>query len=128
MSATARRILSTLLLAYGIYDLRDPGRGSVLAGVDLAIHETGHLVFGPFGEFVGFAGGTLLQLIMPITFVVYFARRGDQHAASVTLWWVGQNCGHIAIYAADDTSSSSSPPVGGLYPRAGRARASPPAE
>ena len=56
-----------LLLAYGIYDLRDPGRGSVLAGVDLAIHETGHLVFGPFGEFAGFAGGTLFQLIMGVS-------------------------------------------------------------
>ncbi|MEP6621510.1 MAG: hypothetical protein ABJE47_19440 [bacterium] len=112
MNPRARRLLTLVLFAYGIYDLRDPGRGSLLAGVDLAIHETGHLVFGPFGEFVGFAGGTLFQLLMPALFVVYFVRRGDQHAASVALWWVAQNCGHIAVYAAD-ARAQELPLVGG---------------
>ncbi|MEO8337327.1 MAG: hypothetical protein ABI664_20280 [bacterium] len=112
MNATARRILSLVLLAYGLYDLSDPGRGSLLAGVDLAIHETGHIVFGPFGEFIGFLGGTLFQLLMPAAFVIYFARRGDQHSASVALWWVGQNCGHIAVYAAD-ARAQELPLVGG---------------
>ena len=101
MNATMRRLLTLALLIYGLYDLAHLGRGTLLDGVDLAIHETGHLVFGPFGEFVGFAGGTLFQLIMPLTFVGYFVRRGDHHAASVALWWVGQNCGHIAYYVAD---------------------------
>ena len=112
MNVTARRVFTLLLLVYGLYDLAHPGRGTLLDGVDLAIHETGHLVFGPFGEFVGFAGGTLFQLIMPLTFVGYFARRGDQHAASVALWWVGQNCGHIAYYVAD-ASAMELPLVGG---------------
>ncbi|MEO5814452.1 MAG: hypothetical protein ABIT20_04125 [Gemmatimonadaceae bacterium] len=112
MNATARRFLSLALLAYGLYDLSDPGRGSLLAGVDLAIHETGHIVFGPFGEFIGFAGGTLFQLLMPAAFVVYFARRGDLHSASVALWWVGQNCGHIAVYVAD-ARAQELPLVGG---------------
>jgi hypothetical protein len=112
VSPLARRILTGLLLIYGLYDLSDPGRGSLLAGVDLAIHETGHLVFSPFGEFIQFAGGTIFQLLMPALFVVYFARRGDQHAASVALWWVAQNCGHIAVYAAD-ARSQELPLVGG---------------
>lgn len=112
MNVTARRLFTLLLLVYGLYDLTHLGRGTLLDGVDLAIHETGHLLFGPFGEFIGFAGGTLLQLIMPATFVVYFARRGDEHAASVALWWVGQNCGHIAYYAAD-ARAQELPLVGG---------------
>ena len=109
---TIRRAFALLLLAYGLYDLAHLGRGTLLDGVDLAIHETGHLVFGPFGEFVGFAGGTLFQLIMPLTFVGYFARRGDRYSASVALWWVGQNCGHIAYYAAD-ARAQELPLVGG---------------
>jgi hypothetical protein len=56
-SAVARRLLTVALLVWGLYDLAHPARGTLLDGVDLAIHETGHLVFGPFGEFVGFAGG-----------------------------------------------------------------------
>jgi len=112
MSAFARRVLTLLLLVYGLYDLAHLGRGSLLDGVDLAIHETGHLVFAPFGEFVGVAGGTLFQLIMPLVFVGYFWRRSDRHAASVALWWVGQNCGHIAYYLAD-ARAQELPLVGG---------------
>lgn len=111
-AATVRRLFTMALLLYGLYDLSHLGRGTLLDGVDLAIHETGHVVFAPFGEFIGFAGGTLFQLIMPTTFVVYFARRDDGHAASVGLWWVGQNCGHIAYYVAD-ARAMELPLVGG---------------
>jgi hypothetical protein len=31
--------------------------------VDLAIHEAGHPLFGIFGEFIGYAGGALMQLL-----------------------------------------------------------------
>src|SRR6476661_9838274 len=112
MNVTARRLLTLVLLVYGLYDLAHLGRGTLLDGVDLAIHETGHLVFGPFGEFIGFAGGTLFQLIMPLLFVGYFWRRGDRHAASVALWWVAQNCGNIATYVAD-ARAQELPLVGG---------------
>ena len=112
MNPNARRALSVALLVYGVYGLRHQGEGSLLDGVDLAIHETGHLVFGPFGEFVGFAGGTLFQLLMPAVFVGYFMRRGDQYAGSVALWWIGQNCGHIAVYVAD-ARAQELPLVGG---------------
>jgi hypothetical protein len=111
-SAAVRRLLTIALLAWGLYDLAHPARGTLLDGVDLAIHETGHLVFGPFGEFVGFAGGTLFQLIMPALFAGYFWRRRDLHSASVALWWVGQNCGHVATYVAD-ARAQELPLVGG---------------
>jgi hypothetical protein len=112
VNVTARRAFTAALFAWGAYDFAHPGRGTLLDGVDLAIHETGHLVFGPFGEFIGFAGGTLFQLIMPALFVAYFLRRGDRYAASVALWWVGQNCGHIATYVAD-ARAQELPLVGG---------------
>jgi hypothetical protein len=112
MNVTARRILTVALFVWGAYDLAHPGRGTLLDGVDLAIHETGHLVFGPFGEFIGFAGGTLFQLIMPAAFAVYFWRRGDRHASSVAVWWIAQNCGHIATYVAD-ARAQDLPLVGG---------------
>jgi hypothetical protein len=111
-TATARRTLTAALFVWGAYDLAHAGRGTLLDGIDLAIHETGHLVFNPFGEFIGFAGGTLFQLIMPAIFVGYFWRRDDRHAASVALWWVAQNCGNIATYAAD-ARAQELPLVGG---------------
>lgn len=80
--------------------------------VDLPIHETGHIVFSPFGEFVQFLGGTLFQLIMPAIFVGYFLRRKDRHAASVALWWVAQNFWNISVYVRD-ARAQDLPLVGG---------------
>jgi hypothetical protein len=111
MNATVRRLLSLVLLVYGGWYLTHPG-WSLLDNVDLPIHETGHLVFGPFGEFIGFAGGTIMQLLFPLIFVIYFVRRGDRHSASVALWWVAQNCGNVATYIAD-ARAQELPLVGG---------------
>lgn len=101
-AARAGRLALTICLAlYGLSLLRHPDMGSLIDNVDLPIHETGHLVFSPFGEFMQFLGGTLFQLIMPSAFVVYFLRRGDRHAASVALWWVAQNFWNISVYVRD---------------------------
>ncbi|HEY2064841.1 MAG TPA: hypothetical protein VGG84_02710 [Gemmatimonadaceae bacterium] len=112
MNQLGRRAFTAALFVYGVYDLSHPGRGGPLDLVDLPIHETGHLVFMAFGEFIHIAGGTLFQLIMPALFLVYFWRRGDKHAASVMLWWIAQNCGNIAVYAAD-ARAQELPLVGG---------------
>jgi hypothetical protein len=96
-----RLALTVALALYGIPAMVHPESGRLLDSVDLAIHETGHLVFGPFGEVIGFAGGTLFQLIVPATFALYFLRRGDRHAATVPLWWVAQNCWNISVYVRD---------------------------
>src|SRR4051794_31817401 len=89
MQATrgARLALTAFLAIYGFRLLLHPDGGSLMDSVALPIHETGHLVFSPFGEFLQFAGGTLFQLMMPAAFVVYFSRRKDRHAATVALWW-----------------------------------------
>jgi hypothetical protein len=107
-----RRGLVALIALYGVLCIRSPDDFGLLDSVDLPIHETGHLVFAPFGEFVQFAGGTLFQLIMPLCFVVYFWRRRDRFAASVVLVWVAQNLWNIARYAAD-ARAQELPLVGG---------------
>ena len=112
LQRAARVTLTLALAAYGISYARDPGAGRLLDGVDLAIHESGHLVFGAFGEFVQFAGGTLMQLLMPLAFVGYFLRRRDPHAATVALWWVAQNLWNISVYVAD-ARAQELPLVGG---------------
>jgi hypothetical protein len=108
----ARLLLTGALALYGIPCLLRPESGRILDAVDLAIHETGHLVFAPFGEFMGFFGGTLFQLALPVTFVVYFWRRADRHAATVALWWVAQNCWNISVYVRD-ARAQALPLVGG---------------
>jgi hypothetical protein len=107
-----RFTLTAILAAYGLYYLVVPSHYGLLDNVDLAIHETGHIVFGPFGEFIGALGGTLLQLLFPLGFVWYFLRQGDRHAATVAAWWVAQNCWNIAVYV-QDARAQELPLVGG---------------
>jgi hypothetical protein len=80
--------------------------------LDLAIHETGHLVFAVGGELLTLLGGTLLQLIVPAAFAVALWRRSDAHGATVPLWWLGQNCWNISVYIRD-ARAQELPLVGG---------------
>ena len=65
------------------------------------IHETGHLLFRPFGQFMMVAGGSLFQVIMPAIFVAYFVWQRSFYSAAVVLLWVGQSLINVYIYAAD---------------------------
>lgn len=107
----ARLVTTTGLALYGIAILRDPGF-ALIDNVNLPIHETGHLVFSPFGELVTALGGTLLQLIVPALFIGYFVKQRDQFAASVALWWFAENLWNIAVYVAD-AREQALPLVGG---------------
>jgi hypothetical protein len=108
-----RLLLSLGLGAWGWFLGAHPGTWSFgLDDVNLAVHETGHLVFSAFGEWLTVAGGTLLQLLLPLAFAVYFVRKGDRHAATVPLWWAGQNLFGIARYVSD-ARAQELPLVGG---------------
>ena len=110
------RLAVTVVVAlYGFWLLRGVGdHFSLLDNIDLAIHETGHIVFGPFGEFIGFLGGTLFQLIVPAVFLGHFLYRRDSHAASVMMFWVAQNFWNISVYVKD-ARSMELPLVGGEH-------------
>jgi hypothetical protein len=107
-----RAALTLILLVYGFICLRNPGEYRWIDSLDLAIHETGHLVFGFGGETLMLLGGTLFQLIVPAAFVVALWRAGDRHGATVPLWWMGQNCWNISVYVRD-ARAQELPLVGG---------------
>lgn len=100
------------LAAYGLVLARSTDDPGILHNIDLPIHETGHLVFAPFGEVMTILGGSLFQVAFPLVFVAYFLRRGDRFGAAVCLWWVAQNCWDVAIYVAD-ARAQELPLVGG---------------
>jgi len=96
-----RTALTLVLAVYGWQCLRTPGNYRWLDSLDLAIHETGHLVFAFGGDFLTLLGGTLFQLLVPTAFVAALWRQGDRHGATVPLWWLGQNCWNISRYIKD---------------------------
>ena len=94
-------IFAVLLSIYFLWIAYDPMLGSFLDLVDLPIHETGHLLFRLFGEFMGIAGGSLFQVIFPAVFVGYFVWREHYYSAAIVLFWVGQSILNVWVYAAD---------------------------
>ncbi len=98
--------ISALLLFYCLYYLH----GSLVApdtswhfidGVDLLIHEAGHVVFSPFGYFIYILGGSLMQVLLPAIFVGYFITRQQFYSASLVMYWVGINFINVSVYAGD---------------------------
>lgn len=111
-SRRGRLGLTAALAIYTIWIIATADRFHFLDSVNLAIHESGHLAFAWGGEVLAALGGTLLQLLMPLAIALSFWRRGDGHAASVALWWTGQNCFNIARYIGD-ARAQELPLVGG---------------
>jgi hypothetical protein len=93
--------LAGLFILYFGWIALDPMQGSFLDMVDLPIHETGHLLFRPFGQFLMVAGGSLFQVIMPAIFVGYFVWQRSFYSAAIVLFWVGQSILNVWVYAAD---------------------------
>jgi hypothetical protein len=94
-------IFAAVLSIYFLWIAYDPMQGSFLDNVDLPIHETGHLLFRPLGEFMGVAGGSVFQVIFPAAFMVYFIWNEKYYSAAVVLFWVGQSILNVYVYAAD---------------------------
>ena len=68
----AKLIVGILAALYFLWCVYDPFTWRLLDGVDFLIHEAGHPIFGIFGEFIGVAGGSLLQVLVPLAFFGYF--------------------------------------------------------
>ena len=94
-------IFAILASLYILWIAYDPMQGSFLDNVDLPIHETGHLVFRPFGEFMMVAGGSIFQVIFPAVFVGYFIWQRSYYSAAIVLLWVGQSILNVWVYASD---------------------------
>jgi len=95
-----KKILALCLLPYVIwlvcaYDYH------FIDHLNLLIHEGGHFVFNPLGEFMGFLGGTLLQLLIPLLFALVFLFRRDKYASALFGIWFGENMMYVYVYMAD---------------------------
>ena len=94
-------VFAALASVYFLSIVYAPMNGSFLDLVDLPIHEFGHLLFSPFGQFIGVAGGSLFQIVMPAIFVGYFAWNQKYYSAAIVLFWVGQSFLNVFVYAQD---------------------------
>jgi hypothetical protein len=70
--------------------------------VNLPFHEAGHILFLIFGRFMMILGGSLTQCLVPlICLFTFLVKTKDPFAASVSLWWIGENLIDLAPYIND---------------------------
>jgi hypothetical protein len=102
-----RAILLAAIAFYGVklalMDIPDWEMASSLIHLPMVpIHEFGHILFRPFGEFMTLLGGSLFQILLPLIFGgIFLVKNRDPFAASVMLWWSAVAVMDVAPYIYD---------------------------
>lgn len=91
----------TIIMVYGLVGAFNYNAFWFLHGIDLIFHEAGHVVFGFFGDFIQFLGGSLLQLLVPAGLTLYFFIKRQLFSSAVTMFWTAQNLMDISVYIKD---------------------------
>ena len=93
-----RLIFSLALVPYALWLMIDY-QYHFIDGANLLIHEAGHVLFGlPGNRFLMVAGGTLLQLLVPLMFAVHLFLQYDRFGASLCLFWFAESLMYTAVY------------------------------
>lgn len=99
--AYLKLITVALLLTSGLVQLSSNETWWFIQNVNLIFHEAGHIIFGLLGNFIGLIGGTLMEILIPITVTLYFAGTRQFFSAAFGCWWLSTALLSISIYAAD---------------------------
>ena len=93
------------LLAWGVWVatkiLRDDQSWTPIGFLNFGIHELGHIIFMPLGEWMGVLGGSLFQCLVPVYGIWQFLRQRDYFAAVFCLSWLAESLLYISAYIAD---------------------------
>lgn len=92
---------SLVLLPLMVYYTQNMGKFTIVDFVNLLIHESGHGVFKIFGKFIYTLGGSLMQVIIPSMFIVYYLINKVRFGTQVLLLWLGENLMNISVYVAE---------------------------
>ncbi|MGI9628732.1 MAG: hypothetical protein ACR2QM_17995 [Longimicrobiales bacterium] len=97
-----RAPLLLVLAWFFVQHARDFSHHTIVSGINLVMHEGGHLFFMWFGvDFLTVAGGTLFQLVIPVLVAGAFFRQQDHFGVAVALFWFGISLAEVGPYAAD---------------------------
>lgn len=95
-----RAALFALLLWQAVKPLREAGP-SLFGGITFGAHEFGHLFFAFFGEWMTIAGGSLMQLLIPIGAAAVVLRARDWFGVAVCALFLASSVGDLSWYIAD---------------------------
>jgi hypothetical protein len=106
MSARFRIVFVSLLALLLAFDaqrvIREaPDSAGLFGGITLGVHELGHVLWSPFGEFMAVAGGSLTQLLAPLAACLVLRRQDDRLGALIPLFWLASSLGNLSAYIRD---------------------------
>lgn len=73
----------------------------IISSCTWLIHEMGHVLFSPFGNFLYALGGTLTQVGVPLFVSVYLYKKRALMFAAYSLFFLGNSIVDVAKYASD---------------------------
>jgi len=100
----SRPVLWVAVVFYAVFLFQLAHGGGFPPYMDLVfipVHEGGHLLFRFFGEFLAVAGGTLLQLGVPLLLASYFVLHRHVQGAAFCMFFFFEQFLPIATYMAD---------------------------
>lgn len=99
-----RAVFFIALVFYGIFLIQTAQGANFPKLMDLVfvpIHEGGHLLFRFFGQTIAIAGGTLLQLGVPLMLASYFILQRHVQGTAFCVFFFFEQFLPISVYMAD---------------------------
>lgn len=93
--------LLLVLLWQAVRPLGSEGSWTLFSGVHFGAHELGHLFWAPFGEWMGVAGGSLTQLLVPAGAIALMVHREDWFGAAACGLFLASSLGDLSWYIGD---------------------------
>jgi hypothetical protein len=91
-----------LIAVWGWFALVKNDQTPVFVYLNIAVHETGHVLFRPFGELTMLIMGSGFEVAFPLGVGVYFLlRRRDLVSTAVSWGWAASALASAATYIAD---------------------------
>ena len=87
--------------AYFLWAALYPEEWRLIDNFNLVMHEAGHLLFIPLGEFMTIAGGSLFQVVVPAVFAAYFLYHKKHFSSALLFFMVGESLLNVSVYAGD---------------------------
>ncbi len=69
--------------------------------LNLCLHEIGHVLFQFLGEFMSIAGGSIVQIAIPLIAAIMFFRQRDYFAVSFSFCWLAESLLNLSHYVGD---------------------------
>lgn len=97
-------IPSVILIPVCIYFLSTRGEYTLLDDFHLVVHEAGHFLLGWGWTPLDIAGGTIMQIIIPILLIVFTYWNFKRLYVQLSFFLLGHSFINISVYAADATA------------------------